>query len=270
MDDSDELDATADRRLFEESAGSRFALVASELGVARLSISGDRVGRASLLERCTATSVATDSERVLAGTTGGVLAGPGLDRLGEPFEVAAVGVGSQLLAAGNDGVVSVWEGVDGWNAVGSVDAPARFDGPLLAAEDGVYRVTSGCEPLGLDRVADVAHGEESFAATADGLYRRVEGDWALEHDHPTVAVSTGGGGVCAVDDRGVVERTDGVWQRSESPTSLVDIATDGDVYAITENGTLLAAVDPDRASDGQSGWRTHAVGLRGVVELALG
>jgi hypothetical protein len=119
--------------------------VASELGVARLSISGDRVGRASLLERCTATSVATDSERVLAGTIGGVLAGPGLDRLGEPFEVAAVGVGSQLLAAGNDGVVSVWEGVDGWNAVGSVDAPARFDGPLLAAEDGVYRVTSGCE-----------------------------------------------------------------------------------------------------------------------------
>jgi len=269
-----EDDASAERRLFGEQLPTRTGFVACDLGVVRVSLAGDRVGHTGLVERCTARSVAADGQRVVAGTVRGVLVdgGDGFDRLGEPFEVEAVGLtaGGQALAAGEGGRVVRWGDDHGWEPVGEVTEPQRFDGDILAAGDGVYRVTEALDPLGLSAVHDVA-ADGLFAATEDGLYRRHGNDgWSREHDQPTATVVAGGERAHAIDDRGVLERGDGTWERRDAPELPVDLAyTDDGPCAITADGTLLVSVEEELTGDEQSGWRSHPLGLRGVVEFVV-
>lgn len=266
-------DASEERQLFGEQVATWTGFVACELGIARVSLAGGRVGQAGLVERCTATSVAADGERVVAGTTQGVLAdeGDGFDPLGESFDVAAVGLtaGGRTLAAGADGRVLAFEGED-WERVGEVTDPQQFDGDLLAAGDGVYRVAETLEPLGLSAAHDVAGGEKTFVATAEGLYRADgSGGWEREHDRPTTVVVAAEGRAHAIDDGGVLERVDGVWKRRDAPERPVDIAYTDGTCAITADGTLLASDGPDAPGDEQRRWRSHPLGLRGVVEFVV-
>jgi hypothetical protein len=261
-------DAAEDRQLFGEQLRTRAAYVACDLGIARASLAGGRVGHAGVVERCTAMSVAADSERVVAGTVRGVLVdeGEGFERVGEPFEVAAVGLaGGRVLAAGADGRVLVWDSEYGWRAVGTVSDPQRFDGAVLAAGNGVYRVTESLEPLGLSGVHDVA-GESPFVATEDGIYRQSNSGWELEHDRPAATVIAAGGSVHAIDDRGILERTGGTWSRVDTPALPVDLAYAGVLCGITGDGTVLVD-EPEQ--DGYGTWRSHPLGLRGVVEFAV-
>jgi hypothetical protein len=262
------VDATEDRRLFGEQLRTRTAFVACDLGIARASLAGGRVGHAGLVERCTATSVAADDERVVAGTVRGVLSseGDGFERLGEPFEVAAVGLaGERVLAGSDDGRVLAWEPERGWETVGEVREPQRFDGALLAAGDGVYRVDDRLEPLGLSAAHDVA-GEVPYAATENGIYRQGADGWQREHDRPAATVVTAGGQAHAVDEEGVLERVDGAWERIDAPALPVDLSYAGVLCGLTADGTVLVS-EPEQ--DGYADWRSHPLGLRGVIEFDM-
>jgi hypothetical protein len=261
-------DAATERQLFGEQLRTQAAFVACDLGVARVSLAGGRIGHAGLVERCTATSVAAGAERVVAGSVRGVLVdeGDGFDRRGEPFEVAAVGLTGEgrALAAGDDGRVVAWESDHGWESVGRVADPQRFDGAVLAAGDGVYRVTDELTRLGLSAAHDVASAG-LFAATENGLYRQTDDGWQREHDRPAATVAAAGGRAHGIDDRSVRERVDGVWESVDTPTLPVDLAYIGVPCGITADGTVL--VSEREESDGYGNWRSHPLGLRGVVEF---
>lgn len=266
-------DATDERRLFGEERETRAGFLACDLGVVRAALADDRVGHVGIVERCTAVSVAASAERVLAGTVRGVLAdgGDGFDRLGEVFETAAVGLADdgRALAAGEDGHVLVWDGTH-WGTVGEVASPQRFDGELLAAGGGVYRVADGLDALGLADAHDVAAGEEPLAATEDGIYRLGVDGWHREHDRPAATVVTGGGHAHAIDDRGVLARVDGDWTRLDVPELPVDLGYCDGPCGVTAGGTLLVRASASGGTDGtDADWRSHPFGLRGVVELAV-
>jgi hypothetical protein len=259
-------DATADRRLFGEQVRTQTAYIACDLGVVRVSLAGGRVGQAGVTERCTATSVAADGERVVAGTVGGVLVdeGDGFERLGDPFEVAAVGLASgRILAGGDDGRVLAWTPDHGWETLGEVDGPERFDGAFLGADSGVYRVTETLEPLGLSAATDVA-GDGSFAATENGIYRRKADGWEQEHERPATTVVTAGGDVHAAGEQGVLERTGEAWTSVDTPAEPVDLSSAGMLCGITRDGTLIIT---ESGADGDRRWRSHPLGLRGVAEF---
>lgn len=261
-------DATADRRLFGEQMRTRTAYIACDLGVARASLAGGRVGQAGVTERCTATSVAVDGERVVAGTVSGVLVdeGDGFERLGEPFEVAAVGLAAErVLACGNGGSVLAWTHDQGWETVGEVDGPERFDGALLAADGGIYRVTETLEPLGLSAATDIADGGQ-FAATGDGIYRREADGWEREDERSATAVVTAGGDTYAAGEQGVLERDGGTWTSVDTPAVPVDLAYAGVLCGITGDGTIIIS---ESGGNRDRRWRSHPLGLRGVVEFDM-
>lgn len=275
MGDGDERidDASDDRRLFGEARETRTAVLACDLGVVRASLADGRVGHVGVAERCTAVSVAADAERVLAGTVRGVLAdeGTGFERLGEAFETVAVGLagGGRALAAGENGHVLVWDGTR-WETAGEVSSPQRFDGDLLAAGDGVYRVTDGLDALGLADAHDVAAGDETFAATGDGIYRLGADGWHREHDRPAATVVARDDRAHAIDDRGVLERVGGDWARPDVPELPVDLGYPDGPCGVTADGTLLVSAAATDGAGGTTGdWRAHPLGLRGVVELAV-
>ena len=280
--DSPGDDASEQRQLFGEQRETRIGFVACELGVARLVLAADRIGHVGVVERCSATSVAADETHLLVGTIRGVLreSADGFERLGDPFELSAVGVGESLVAASADNRVLRWNERRGWEPLGEVAGAKRFDGTVLAAESGVFRVNEGLEPLGLHAVSDVAVGagsivdtgeqEALFAATQEGLYRYVEsGEWVREYDKATATVVTNGETAHAVDARGVLVRVDGDWEHLDAPKIPVDLAYGESLYGITGDGTVLISRDSPGATDEKAGWRTHSLGLRGVVECAI-
>ena len=294
-------DATDERRLFEQTTAASHLYVACDIGVARVAIARDRIGQFELVARCSPTSIATSAGRVAVGTAERVL----LSVDGETFapaggetalvtevtrgtdtSVAAVGLdGSHLLDATDDGRVfgrgSDAEASD-WQRLGRVGDPRRFDGPLLAAGDGIYRVDvdeSTVESLGLTDGRDVAAvpttGEwtdtgDCFAATADGLLRYRDGEWTDERSGSTRGVEATRDGVYAVDESGLLERDRGDWRRLDSPAGVpADIAHGESLYCVTGDGTVHIAVGAGLASDGHRGWRSQPLGLDGVVGVAL-
>lgn len=348
-------DASDERRLFEQQGGGETAFVASDLGVVRIELAGGRVGGFSLVNRCTARSVAADDTAVAVGTDESVLVAAGLFEADDDFAptgfgpAVAVGIeGRRLFAAAPDGRVARLDGLDdldhrddlkaldrrnappegdtpgSWTTLGEVTGPRRFDGSLLAAEDGVYRLDGGLQPLGtdgssasdktsasdnssasdsasgsdktsghVDGALDVAAGDPAetaggpFAATETGLYRldgesgdHLDGRWGRELTQPVRAVGTDDTAVRVLDEDGLCERdltalpTEGnaePWQRRQLPDdwAVVDLGHGQQLYAVTEDGQLLIAADPTQTSDGQGGWHSRHVGVRGVAELAV-
>jgi hypothetical protein len=264
---TDDVDASADRRLFERGPETATAFVACGPGVARVEFAADRVGQYTLAHRVSANDVAATDSHVVAGTTEGVLVddGSGFERVGDQRAVAVGLDGEHALAATAEGGVHRYAlGTDDRETVGEVSDPRRFDGALLAAADGLYRVGEALEALGIDGVADCASGADGlFAATDAGLFRFADGVWHREHDGESRAVAASGARVDAVDETGVLERVDGAWQRlGEVETTPVDIAHGRRLSGVTAAGTLLVETDT-------GGWRSHPLGLRGAVALAV-
>lgn len=163
-----------EKRVYVDQGETVEAYVAADLGVAVARVSGDTVGEFSLVERTTARDVAATALGVAAATTEGVLVGDA-DGFTDAGFGPAVAVGSYdggVLAAADDGRVAHYDG-EQWTAVGAVDGEVRaLDADLVAAADGVYRVTDDAlAPVGLDDVRDVAAAGVPLAATPDGLYR---------------------------------------------------------------------------------------------------
>jgi hypothetical protein len=159
---------------------------------------------------------------------------------------------------------------DGWREVGQVGGGRRLDGDLLAAADGVYRVGETLQHAGLDDVRDVTSGGVPRCATGGGLYRLGNG-WLddLSGDFRLVAGSADGrANAVGVEAADTAERLfavdDGEWRPVESPVSaaVADVAySDAATYVVSEAGTL--------AVDAGDGWRTQALGVRGVHALAV-
>jgi hypothetical protein len=273
--DDDDADASADRRLFERGRETTAAFVACGPGIARVEVAADRIGQYTLAHRCQARDVAANDTHVVAGTTEGAVVddGDGFERVGDESETVAVGVDDgHAFAATADGRVRRHAlGDDDWETVGEVSDPRRFDGALLAAGDGLYRVGKGLDALGIEGVHDCTSGADGpFAATDAGLFRFVDGEWHQEHDAESHAVAASGDRADAVDAEGVLERVDGAWQRfGDVENAPVDLAHGTRLYGVTAEGTLLVETDPDMLTNDRGGWRSHPLGLRNARALAV-
>jgi hypothetical protein len=292
--------AEDERRLFERTRPETAAFLASDLGVTRISLAGNRVGEFALAHRCVARSIATTAGAVAVGTDDDVLIGDG-----ERFEptgfgpAVAVGVhDGTVLAAAKDGRVGRTpvdvQSPDQWETVGEVDKPRRFDGDLLATAGGVFRIGETVTMLGLADVRDVAAGirvatppdsteatipaerspdsteGEPLAATAEGLYR-FDGEWHRTVEGDAVRVANGRQPVAAVDGD-FLERNEEGWQRRSHPVEeqIVALASGESCYAVTDAGTFLVYAEPDVTDDGRGGWRSRRVGVPETAALALG
>jgi len=118
-----------EKRIYGEARDATVAYVASGLGLARVAIAGDQVGRVGLVHQGTVRDVAGADGQLLVATPEDVLVGTGEGFTGTAFGPAvAVGVGGdRLLAADADGRVAHLAG-DRWETLGTVDDPRRFDG----------------------------------------------------------------------------------------------------------------------------------------------
>jgi len=283
----------AEDRVYDERAGSDTVLLATGTGVVAVAVSASRVGRFGLDRRWVARDVDAGAGVVAVATGEDVLvrsADDSLSPTGDASpagggyaptgfgEAAAVGVdGGAVLAADPDehrvyrllaDDVERDDGPHEWLEVGDVDHPVRrVDGPLLAAGDGVYRVTpDGLHAAGLDDARDVAAGGP-YAATGDGLYRLANG-WVDDLPEPADAVAAvgpdgdGPGDVTAVADAdGVALRRGGDWEREDAPRDPVDVGLGRAVYGVTRDGAFLH-------HDG-GGWRTRSLGLPTVRAMAV-
>ena len=269
---SEEDIALDEKRIYGDKRETTVAYVASDLGLTRVAVSGDQVGRVALVHRGTVRDVAGGDGRLLAATETDVLVGgeAGFESTGFGPAVA-VGVGPDgLFAADGDGRVAGLAG-DEWRSIGTVEDPRRFDGACLAAADGVHRIgPDGLEPLGLSAVRDVA-ATGPHAATADGLYRRRNGSWTRVREGACDRVSAIDGTAHLVAGGDLFERTETGWARCALPVAepVADVAA-GDVpYAVTVDGTFLVDADPAATPDGAGGWRHRSLGLPAVTALAV-
>lgn len=263
--------ALDEKRVYAESRDATLAYLASDLGVTRVSVSGDQVGRVGLVHRSSARDVAGADGRLFVATEDDVLAWTreGFESTG--FGPAlAVGIGNTPLAAGPDGLVARLLG-DAWSQVGTLSAVRAIDGHLVAADSGVYRVTDGdLTPLGLDGVRDVA-ASGPFAATEGGLFRRVNGTWTGERHEPCSVVAADGARAHVVADGTILERGSNGWIPCDVPTAttVVDVAYGDATYGVTADGTFLIGAEAAVAADGQGGWRARALGIPSVGGIAV-
>jgi hypothetical protein len=274
--------ASEERQLFGERREERTLFVASELGVTQIAVAAAQVGQFSLIDRCTATDVAADSETLLVGTDESVLldTGDGLDSLAFG-PAAAVGTDDDwLYAASPNGTVARYDRTllaqrdtptesTAWETVAEVTGPRRFDGELLAAEGGLFRVGGSLESLGLSDVHAVSRGGP-FAATASGLYYWDDGEWISEHEGDTTAVVADADRAHAIIDGALFERDDGDWQQLDLPTGSQPrlLAYAGGVSVVHADGSISVAADPETSTDGHGGWRSQALGVREPTGVA--
>ena len=256
---SDDDISLTEKRVYAGGGGVTTAAVASEVGLARVSISDDIVGEFSLERRGQTTAVAAVDGRFAVGTPQDVV----FDTDGG-FE--ATGFGGAVALGDRDGLVASdgeriarYDG--GWRTLSELEAVRSIDGEMVAAGSGVHRLDG--THVGLDDVLDVSAAGTPLAATDDGLYYLANG-WmrALEGSFRTVA-SDGERAHAATEDTLYERDGGGTWSPVDLPVTgpVVDIAYDGGVYAVTADGTCLANVG--------DGWRHRSIGLTGVAGLAL-
>jgi hypothetical protein len=223
--------------------------VATDIGLTRVVVAGERVGEIELRDRRPVHDLAFDGALAVA-TDEDVLVGESLDESG--FGPAtAVGFHDGLVAAAPDGTVARRID-DKWHEIGTVETVRAIDGDLLGADGGVYRLTDGdLQYAGLDAVRDVATAGVPRAATATGLYRLGNG-WLddLDGEFTMVGADTERAHAASMD--GFYAHDNG-WESIEVERSVAAVAYAGRVYAVSTDGTLLVETD--------DGWREHPLGV---------
>ena len=249
-----------EKRVYADRDGTTTAVVASDIGLTRVSISGDIVGEFSLERRGTATAVAAGDGRLAVATPDDVLVGTdaGFEATGFGSGAIAVGYRDGLVAAG-DGRIARYDG--GWTELSALEGVRRIDGGMVAAGSGIHRLDG--TPLGLDDAADVSAAGTPLAATAEGLYYLANG-WMTALDGRFTVVAGDGDRAHAATHDALYERTDdGSWIELELPIDerIVDVAYGDGVYAVTASGTVLVRAD--------DGWRHRSLGLTGASGIAV-
>lgn len=253
------------KRVYADRTGSREVYVATDAGVATVSVSGAHVGEFGLASRDPARDVAASGGLLAVATADDVHLGPGLDPAGFGPAVAVGFDGDRPLAAAPDGRVARYD--DGWVDLGRVGSVRALEGDLVAAADGVHRPDGA--HVGLDDARDVATASGPYAATANGLYRLGNG-WLNEAvgdaASGVAAVASDGDRVHAASGEHLYRREGERWADCDLPVAerVADVVHAGEcTYAVTEAGTVLAR-DP-----GEQGWRAQALGLPGARALAV-
>jgi len=283
-----------EKRVYAGTAGRTDAYVATESGVVRVALSADKVGAFDMVARDPARDAAVlardDGPDLLGIATAdglrvaGVGDAPEFDPL-TTDPVVAVGVhdGAFLVADEGDEIdrVEVGNGSSGptATAIGVASEPRAIDGPLVAAGDGVHRVTGDDSPsatrtltaVGLDDARDVAGSGMPLTATGSGAYWLGNG-WmtALAGDATAVAADGDGHAMAVVDGDLFVHESDSgewdteTWTATELPVDEEPVALGygpGVFVVVTDAGTLCV--------DAGDGWRHQVVGVRGVAGVAL-
>ena len=263
-----------EKRVYGTTTGATRLLVASGVGVVRVSVSDDIVGEFGIDHSCVAADLAAGEEAFAVATDEDVLVGDYEPTGHGPATVVGVengvGAGGGIVAVAPDGTVSrLPTGETEWVELGEVTAPRAADGSLLGTADGVVRASDdGLEPVGLDEVTDIVARPVPYAATADGLYRLGNG-WQRVRDgvFRTVATDATGDGIVAASDEGVYSR--GPWASDERGDATGDEWAHHDqsgVVAVTVAGDTVAGVTSDgtvRVTVGD-GWRSRALGVTRV------
>ena len=299
-----------EKRVYAGSAGRTDAYLAADVGVVRVAISGDKVGPYELVARDAARDVAVlgrpDAPDLIAVATDHTLAvasaadDPTFDPVGLGASVA-VGVsdGGFLAADATDELHRVnvraapepaGSPTTDTTRIGSVDDPRRIDGPLVAAADGVHRVTgtaAGAAPTvetaGLANARDVSGAGVPLAATASGLYWLGNG-WMPAAERPATAVAADGNGHAMAVVDGTLRVHPGGAGVSGSPAGTV-AETRWDADAWTETalpvderpvalgyGPGLSAVVTAAGTvcvNAGDGWRHQALGIGEIGGVAL-
>ncbi|AGB39628.1 HVO_0234 family beta-propeller protein [Natronococcus occultus] len=273
------MDSIEEKRVYGDREGATRAYVASSLGVVRVRVSGETVGEFGLQARCDAVDAAATDEHVAVATDEDVRLLDPTDGTGDAVltdtgfgPARAVGAdGSELLAASPDGRVGRHE--DGaWTTLAESFEPTvrAIDGDLLATDRGVYRVhDGGLDHAGLTDVADVSAPGVPLAATADGLYKLGNG-WMGVREEPFDVVAVDPRSepgslrrAHAISETGVFDYHEdvGEWRQLDAPGPIVDVGYGDTPYAVTRDGTFLAATDGE--------WRSQPLGVDGVAALAV-
>ena len=269
---SDEDISLDEKRVFEDRRGTAHVFVASDLGLARVEVSDDQIGRFGLEHRGETRDVAVSErdETIAIATDEDVLIddGQGFERT-EFGPAVAVAFDDAPLAADADGHLARY--ADGtWTVVARTGASVRaMDGNLLATAVGVYRLDRDEDDpgVGLADVRDVA-STGPYAATGAGLYHLEGGVWRAERRGDGTVVAAGAGGAAAVLDGAVLEREIDGWAAANCPASdVADLAVGQATYAVTSEGQLF--VDAPTAKDGAEGWATRSLGLAGVRHITV-
>ena len=284
------MQTLTEKRVFGAKAGITDVFVATDAGVAAVTVSADQIGAFGLATQASATAIAATADRLIVGTAEGVLTAeinaasrtadvsdPAFDPIGgDPIgAVAAVDITAEgLIVADTDGRVFRGEDTDpageppSWEHLGAVEGVHDIDAGLLAADNGVYRVDDGgLTNTGLSDGRAVTGVGQPLATTDDGLFRLGNG-WQSVADGAFRAVAADGHGHAhAVGEDGLLVRSadDGAWTPTAPPVNspLVDLAADrGIVVGISDDGTLCVT-----AGDG---WRHQRLGLPGARGVAIG
>ena len=262
-------------RVYDDRTGTQSVYVASESGVVIVEVA-HRVGRFRLDHRCMARDVAVSDDLLAVATDEDVLV---MDQRGEGSYVEtgfgpadAVGFDDgALLAATSDEyeigrLLHPREKPTEWLTVADVDASIRaIDGPLLAAADGVYRLTTDdIVHAGLDDARDVSSAGTPLVGTGSGLYRLANG-WVDELDGPFDVVTARPDGETELAHAATADtfyENDGTeWNQRDVPdTPIVGVAYGETTYAVTDRATMLV----DRGDH----WESRSLGVPGVVGLA--
>ena len=278
-----------EKRVYAGSAGRTDAYVATAAGTVRVSLSADKVGAFDMVSRDPARDVAVlargDAPDLVAAATPDGLS---VAVVGDDPDFAlvdddpAVAVGA---AGGREGVIVAREdgtvervafeecgaAVASTTGLGTVADPRAVDAPLVAAADGVYRVTDGTlVDVGLDDARDAAGAGMPLAATGSGLYWLGNG-WMTARERAADAVASDGDGhAMAVVDGDLLVHSGGsewdgeAWAVAELPVDETAVALGygpGVSVAVTDAGTLCV--------DAGDGWRHQVVGVRDVNGVAL-
>ncbi len=258
-----------EKRVYDTTQSETAIYVASELGVIRVTVAGDQIGRRSLEARCTARDVAGQDGQLLVATDSGVFAGStsGLEATGFGPAVAVGFDQGTPLAATPDGHLHQLSG-DEWVSLAALPTVRAIDDGLVATAAGVFVVENGGTNLGLDDVNDVA-AAGPFAATPAGLFARPE-QWELCVPEPMAVVGAAGEGAHAAGDDFWVRESDGDWAMAETATDspIVDVAYGPRPYAITANGTLLIESAQKDAGPGDE-WTAWSLGVGETRSLAV-
>ena len=320
-----------EKRVYAGSAGRTDAYVATETGLVRVAFSADKIGAFDMVAREPARDVAVlprESAPALLGVASpdGLRVSPVVDEI-DPVSVTdesavAIGVhrgtvddgvqadGDAFCVATEDGSIDRVEvevaadaDPDGDGSapaftatttrIGEVAEPRAVDGPLVAAADGVHRITTdsaadsgySLASAGLDDAHDVAGAGMPLAATGTGLYWLGNGWMTTETGDATVVAADGDGHATAVvdgnllvrDDRNDVDTADTVdtsdtaddwdrdaWREADLPVDEEAVALGygpGVAVAVTAAGTLCV--------DAGDGWRHQVIGVRDVAGVAL-
>ncbi|WP_348613184.1 HVO_0234 family beta-propeller protein [Halobaculum rarum] len=283
----------AEKRVFTKRDDVVRALVASSMGVVGVSLSGDIVGEFGIEHRCDARDVAARGDAVAVATDEDVLVGD-FEPTGHGPAVTVSVADAGVIATAPDGAVSVLASDadadgsnadnavddDAWTVVGSVDDPRRLDGRLVAAADGVHRLTGGSlEYAGLDDARDVSDRGVPLAVTAEALYTLGNGwmrDLEPNEEEPADPTRrTGDGFRCVAADpegeRAVAATGAALYERADATaTDWVRHDESGVVDAAFAGRHLVAVTDSGEArvyADG--GWRGRTLGLPDVRAVAV-